>query len=79
MEEKKTWEINKRKYSLGYQKDNYVSVVLHFNKKYEGKLIEWLNSKSNKTEYVKDLIEMDLAQKDGLIQITYIDKKLKAK
>lgn len=60
MEEKKTWEINKRKYVLGYQKDNYASVVLHFNKKYEGQIIDFLKTKGNKNEYIKELIKKDM-------------------
>ena len=60
MEGKKTWEINKRRYSLGYQKDNYASVVLHFNRKYEQDIITALDKLPNKTQYIKNLIKKDL-------------------
>lgn len=60
---KKTWEINKRKYVLDYQKDNYSSVVLHFNKKYETDIIEALTKLPNKNQYIKELIRKDLGLK----------------
>ena len=59
----KTWQINKRKYSLEYQKNNYNTVVLHFNRKYEGEIIEWLESTPNKTEFIKQLIEQDMKKR----------------
>ena len=63
MAEKKTWEINKRKYSLGYQKENYATLVLHFNRKYESDVIEALDKLPNKTKYIKELILKDLGKK----------------
>ena len=55
-------EYNKKKraYSLKYQKDNYATVVLHFNRKYENDIIVALDKLPNKTEYVKKLIKKDL-------------------
>jgi len=55
-------EYNKKKraYSLKYQKDNYATVVLHFNRKYENDFIVALDKLPNKTEYVKKLIKKDL-------------------
>lgn len=50
----------KRKYVLQYQKENYVGLVLHFNRKYDGELIEALNKMPNKSEYVRNLIKKDL-------------------
>lgn len=60
--EKKTWEINKRRYSLAYQSKNYATVVLHFNRKYEMDVIEALDKLPNKTKYIKDLILKDLGK-----------------
>ena len=60
---KKTWEINKRKYVLDYQKYNYSSVVLHFNRKYEADIIEALAKLPNKNQYIKELIRKDLGLK----------------
>ena len=62
-EEKKTWEGNKRKYTLDYQKQNYASLVLHFNRKYEKELIDALDKLPNKNQYVKNLILKDLGLK----------------
>ena len=62
-DEKKTWEVNKRKYTLDYQKQNYASLVLHFNRKYEKELIDALAKVKNKNQYVKDLISKDLGLK----------------
>lgn len=62
MAEKKTWEINKRKYALKYQADNYETVVLHFNRKYEIDLIAKLKSVPNKNKYIKELILKDLGK-----------------
>ena len=57
------WAENKRKYVLDYQKNNYVGLALHFNKKYDGEIIEALNRIPNKSEYVKNLIRTDLGIK----------------
>ena len=54
------YKKRKRQYSLGYQKENYASVVLHFNRKYEGNIIQALDKLPNKTEYLKNLIKKDL-------------------
>lgn len=54
------YKKRKREYSLAYQKENYASVILHFNRKYEGAIIEALNKLPNKSEYVKRLIRKDL-------------------
>ena len=59
MAEKKTWEINKLKYSLDYQKQNYAALVLHFNRKYEGDIIQALDKLPNKSKYIKELILND--------------------
>lgn len=50
----------KREYSLKYQKDNYATVVLHFNRKYESDIVDALNKLPNKSEYLKKLIKKDL-------------------
>lgn len=62
-EELKKWQINKKTYSLGYQKENYATVVLHFNKKYEMDIINALNKLPNKNSYIKKLILKDLGLK----------------
>lgn len=54
------YKVRKRQYSLKYQKDYYASLVLHFNRKYEGDIIEALDKLPNKSEYVKQLIRKDL-------------------
>ena len=54
------YKKRKREYSLKYQKDYYATVVLHFNRKHEGEIIDALNKLPNKTEYIKKLIRKDL-------------------
>lgn len=54
------YEKRKRAYGLKYQKENYASVVIHLNRKYEGDIIEALNKLPNKQEYLKKLIKKDL-------------------
>ena len=54
------YKVRKRQYTLKYQKDNYASLVLHFNRKYEGDIIQALEQLPNKSEYVKNLIKKDM-------------------
>ena len=58
------YKQRKREYTLRYQKDYYASVVLHFNRKYEGNLIDYLNTKTNKNEYLKQLILRDMEKEN---------------
>lgn len=47
-------------YIKGYNKDNYVVVRVQVNKKTETELLDYLNTKSNKSGYIKELITKDM-------------------
>ena len=48
------------KYVQEYQKKKYKSVVLHFDRENDKKVIEKLDSKNNKIEYIRELINTDI-------------------
>lgn len=51
---------NQLEYIKGYNKENYVVVRVQVNKKLEAELLDHLNSKQNKSGYIKELILKDM-------------------
>ena len=58
---------NSIKYIMKYQKANTVQVNLRLNKKYDGDIIDKLNSlvDCGKCTYIKELIRRDIAENDN--------------
>lgn len=51
---------SKKKYNRNYIKSNCKHVVLMFNKKTDADIIEHLQTKENKSAYIKKLIRNDM-------------------
>lgn len=62
------WKSNKRKYSAAYNKENMQDMILHFNKKTEADLINYLSIVPNKNGYIKQLIRDDMKKFDGYVE-----------
>lgn len=57
------WRENKKKYSAQYQKNFYATTVLHFNRKYDAEIIEFLSKIPNKNKYFRELVLKDMKNK----------------
>lgn len=53
------YKENKRKYTLAYQKANYVSVVFHLRKDTDQDILTKLDNVPNKSDYIRELIRKD--------------------
>lgn len=43
-----------------YKKETYERLYVRLSKKYDADIIEWVNSKSNKRQYILNLIRKDI-------------------
>lgn len=60
MAKKDKAKANKAKYDMAYRKANCKRYTFDFNYNTEGDVIEFLESKANKTSYLKNLIRKDM-------------------
>ena len=56
---------DKTDYDMGYYKKNIVRKVLNFNRQSEtdSKLLEWLESQGNFSQYIKELVLRDMKER----------------
>ena len=65
----KRWEVRYsekatarlRKYQREWIKEKCVSVHLHFNSSKDREILEWMGGRKNKTDYIRTLVEEDMA------------------
>lgn len=57
---KKESKFNQKQYIQNWVKENYKRYEVKVNKKTEADLMKWLDSKSNRQVYIKDLIKKDM-------------------
>ncbi len=62
-EEKPKWYINKTKYSAEYNKHNLKRYEMKVNKKLEIELYDFMEKIPNKSEYLKQLVLLDMKKK----------------
>lgn len=57
-----------RAYQSEWIKQNHTSLHVHFRTVDDADVIEWLNNRKNKTDYLRSLIRADIAlcQKEGI-------------
>lgn len=49
-----------KRHAAKYQAENTKVITIRVNKKLEPELLEWIESKSNKSKYILDLIREDM-------------------
>lgn len=57
--------FDKKKYDQEFIKNNYIEFRIKLNKNKDLEIINFLNSKQNKTSYLKSLIENDMKKEKG--------------
>ncbi len=66
--DKRAYE-NKLAYNNEYNRKNYRSFSIRFNREDEKKIIKWLEKKKNLKHYVKSLIVQDMNMNENNIQM----------